>query len=147
MAILGWPSRPTRPIRADRRTPVRAPPSVQRFRSIRCARPTRPRPVRIRRKWLPEAPCLDGQRRGSELLQRGDLALSRKGHDDHIACVVKLERQTPLRRVARHLNLRIEHASRVKVRSHPTRDGYVGLLEDPGHDLPALLVVTSTQLL
>src|SRR2546425_717011 len=61
--ILGTPSQPTRPIRAGQRTPVRAPPSAQRFRSIRCARPTRPRPVRIRRKWPPEAPLLEEEGR------------------------------------------------------------------------------------
>lgn len=66
---MGWPSRPTRPIRAGRRTPVRAPPSAQRFRSIRCARPTRRHPVRIRRKWRPEAPRLEGQRRGRWILR------------------------------------------------------------------------------
>ena len=62
--ILGKPSRPTRPIRANRPTPARAPPSVPRFRSIRCVRLTRPRPVRIRRKSFPEAPRLEGQRSG-----------------------------------------------------------------------------------
>ena len=67
--IWGTRSRPTRPIRADQRTPERAPPSAQRFPSIRCARPTRPRPVRIRRKWPPEAPRLEGQRRGRWIMR------------------------------------------------------------------------------
>ena len=60
-AILGWPSQPTRAIRAGPRTPVRARPSAKRPRSIRCDRLTRRRPVRIRRKWISEAPRLAGQ--------------------------------------------------------------------------------------
>src|SRR4029453_1250633 len=48
---------------------VRAPPSAQRFRSIRCARPTRQHPVRIRRKWSHEAPRLEGQRRGRWIMR------------------------------------------------------------------------------
>ena len=67
--ISGTPPQPTRPIRAGQQTPVRAPPSAQRFRSIRCARPTRRHPVRIRRKWRPEAPRLEGQRRGRWILR------------------------------------------------------------------------------
>jgi hypothetical protein len=62
-AILGWPSQPTRAIRAGPRTPVRARPSAKRSRSIRCDRLTRRRPVRIRRKWTSEAPRLAGQGR------------------------------------------------------------------------------------
>jgi len=61
---LGMPTQPTRPIRAGQRTPARAPPSAQRFPSIRCAKPTRQRPVRIRRKWRPEAARRARQRRG-----------------------------------------------------------------------------------
>ena len=60
-AILGWPSQPTRAIRAGPRTPVRARPSAKRSRGIRCDRLTRRRPVRIRRKWISEAPRLAGQ--------------------------------------------------------------------------------------
>ena len=79
MAILGWPSQLTGPIRASRRTPVRAPPSAKRFRSIRCARLTRPHPVKIRRKWPPEAPRPEGQARGRwimGLLSRAPLLLA-----------------------------------------------------------------------
>src|SRR2546427_4248186 len=36
-------------------------------------------------------------------------AVPREGHDDHVAGVVECKRQTPLRRVARHLNRRIVH--------------------------------------
>ncbi len=67
--IWGTPSRPTRPIRAGRRTPVRAPPSAQRFRSIRCARPTRRHLVRIHRKWRPAVLRLQGQRRGRWIMR------------------------------------------------------------------------------
>jgi len=67
--IWGTPSQPTRPIRAARRTPVRAPPSAQRFRSIRCARLTRRHPVKIRRKWSPEAVLLQGQGRGRRIMR------------------------------------------------------------------------------
>jgi hypothetical protein len=69
MAILGWPSQSTRLIRAGRRTPVRAPPSAQRFRSIRCARPTRRHLVRIHRKWRPAVLRLQGQRRGRWIMR------------------------------------------------------------------------------
>jgi len=55
---------PTRAIRARRLTPVRALPSAKRFRSIRCDRRTRRHPVKIRRKWTPEASRLEGQGRG-----------------------------------------------------------------------------------
>src|SRR4029453_982088 len=58
-----------RPIRAGRRTPARAPPSAQQSRSIRCARLTRPRMVRIRRKWPPQAPRLEEQRRGRWIMR------------------------------------------------------------------------------
>src|SRR6266850_1915556 len=66
---LGHAPQPTRPIRAGRLTPVRAPPSAKRFRSIRCARLTRRHPVKIRRKWTPEAPLLEGQRRGRWIMR------------------------------------------------------------------------------
>src|SRR5437016_11413825 len=69
MAILGTPSQPTRPIRAGRLTLARAPPSVKRFHSIRCARLTRRHPVKIRRKWTPEAPRLEGQGRGRYIMR------------------------------------------------------------------------------
>src|SRR5262249_14122810 len=69
MAIWGWPSRPTRPIRADQRTPARAPPSAQPCRNIRCARPTRQRPGRTRRKWRPEATRREGRRTGRWIMQ------------------------------------------------------------------------------
>jgi len=67
--ILGTPSRRTRPIRADRRIPVRAPPSAPRFRSIRCAKPTRQRPVRTRREWWPKVARREGQRRGRWIMR------------------------------------------------------------------------------
>ena len=69
MAILGRPSQPTRPIRAGRQTLVRAPPSVKRFRNIRCDRLARPHLVRIRRKWPPEALRLEGRRRGRWIMR------------------------------------------------------------------------------
>ena len=69
LAILGMPTQPTRPIRAGQRTPARAPPSAQRFPSIRCAKPTRQRPVRIRRKWRSEAARRARQRRGSWIMR------------------------------------------------------------------------------
>jgi len=98
-AIWGWPAQPTRPIRADRRIPVRAPPSAQRFRSIRCARPTRPRPVRIRRKWLPEAPRLEEQKRGRWIAEcawvlwfnpKADVHLDESAHSSVTECDVAL---------------------------------------------------------
>ncbi len=68
-AILGTPSQPTRPIRAGRLTPVRAPPSAQWFRSIRCARRTRRHPVKIRRQWTPETSRLEGQGRSRWIMR------------------------------------------------------------------------------